>query len=79
MGSGSGVLVQVGLVDEARACSSRTPPSRSGHRPSNRAKNDDELITQTDEESIQIEKKKEEDKKKKAVQENKKDDRMPIR
>lgn len=75
MGSGSGVLVQVGLVDEASGMfeSNATEPQRpQAEQP---RENDDELITQTDEESIQIEKK-EEDKKKKAVQENKKDDRI---
>ena len=76
MGSGSGVLVQVGLVDEASGMfeSNATEPQQpQAEQP---RENDDELITQTDEESIQIEKKKEEDKKKKAVQENKKDDRI---
>ncbi|HIY48482.1 MAG TPA: energy transducer TonB [Candidatus Barnesiella excrementavium] len=76
MGSGSGVLVQVGLVDEASGMfeSNATEPQRpQAEEPRT---NDDELITQTDEESIQIEKKKEEENKKKAVQENKQDNRI---
>lgn len=75
VGGGSGVLVQVGLVDEASGMfeSNNTQPERAQTEPMR--ENDDELITQNDEESVQIEKKEKEDKEK-AAQENKKDNRI---
>ena len=75
MGSGSGVLVQVGLVDEASGMFESNAPQPEEPQAEQPRTNDDELMTQTDEESIQIEKKEEENKKK-AVQENKQDNRI---
>lgn len=76
VGGGSGVLVQVGLVDEASGMfeSNNTQPEQA--QAEQMRENDDELITQNDEESIQIEKKEDEKKKEKAVQENKQDNRI---
>ncbi len=75
MGSGSGVLVQVGLVDEASGMFESNAPQPEEPQAEQPRTNDDELMTQSDEESIQIEKKEEENKKK-AVQENKQDNRI---
>lgn len=75
MGSGSGVLVQVGLVDEASGMFESNAPQPEEPQAEQPRTNDDELMTQTDEKSIQIEKKEEENKKK-AVQENKQDNRI---
>lgn len=72
MGSGSGVLVQVGLVDEASGMfeSNATEPQRpQAEQP---RENDDELITQTDEESVHIEEDKKE--KEKAIRDSQKDE-----
>lgn len=74
VGSGSGVLIQVGLVDEASGMfesDSKQPEQPQTELPH---ENDDELITQNDEESVQIEQKDSE--KEKAPQENKKDERI---
>ena len=74
IGTGSGVLVQVGFVDESAGMfesNADRPEQTEAERP---RENEDELLTQTDEESIHIEKK--EDKKDKTIQENKKDERI---
>ena len=74
VGTGSGVLVQVGFVDESAGMfesNADRPEQTEAERP---RENEDELLTQTDEESIHIEKK--EEKKDKTIQENKKDERI---
>ena len=74
VGTGSGVLVQVGFVDESAGMfesNADRPEQTETERP---RENEDELLTQTDEESIHIEKK--EEKKDKIIQENKKDERI---
>ncbi len=74
IGTGSGVLVQVGFVDESAGMfesNADRPEQTEAERP---RENEDELLTQTNEESIHIEKK--EDKKDKTIQENKKDERI---
>lgn len=74
IGTGSGVLVQVGFVDESAGMfesNADRPEQTEAERP---RENEDELLTQTDEESIHIEKK--EEKKDKTIQENKKDERI---
>ena len=74
IGTGSGVLVQVGFVDESAGMfesNADRPEQTEAERP---RENEDELLTQTDEESIHIEKK--EDKKDKTIQENKKNERI---
>ena len=59
IGTGSGVLVQVGFVDESAGMfesNADRPEQTEAERP---RENEDELLTQTDEESIHIEKKEE--------------------
>ena len=66
IGTGSGVLVQVGFVDESAGMfesNADRPEQTEAERP---RENEDELLTQTDEESIHIEKK--EEKKDKTIQ-----------
>ena len=68
VGTGSGVLVQVGFVDESAGMfesNADRPEQTEAERP---RENEDELLTQTDEESIHIEKK--EEKKDKTIQED---------
>ena len=57
IGTGSGVLVQVGFVDESAGMfesNADRPEQTEAERP---RENEDELLTQTDEESIHIENK----------------------
>ena len=69
-GAGSGVLVQVGFVDEASGMfesNTQQPEQSQAERPQ---ENDDELITQSDEESVHIEEDKKE--KEKAIRDSQK-------
>lgn len=74
MGEGSGVLVQIGFVDEASGMFESNADQPEQTQSAQPQENDNELITQSDEESVQIEKK--EEKKEKAPQEPPKDDRI---
>lgn len=79
IGSGSGVLVQVGFVDEASGMfESNANQPQQAQEAKQPDENDDKLLTQNDEESIHIEEKKEKSEKKKEQpsQENKQDDRI---